>query len=193
MATAWRELALSWKLADSSDEPCRAALAQQLQCYSTNELTIPLLRQLGRPGILTLQAGDGQQVFGVLTGLNEQTATLRLGNEVHRVSLSSLGRLWHGVFSTYWHPPPGFTTELHDGSSGALVSQLASQLALLEGAAVSAQAVASQTLDNPLKARVRAFQKGQGIRPDGYPGPMTFMQIDRALGSNEPSLQVGPP
>ena len=193
LETAWRELAPSWNIPISNDAPCHAAMAQQLQCYSAKDLSMPLLRQLGRPGILTLQTDNGQTAFAVLTGLNEQTATLRLGAEMHRVSLGALGLLWHGVFSTYWRPPPGFTTELRDGSSGGLVAQLSRQLAQLEVASVLAQPDSAQTLDSALIARVRAFQKGQGIKPDGYPGPMTFMQIDRALGSHEPSLQAGSP
>ena len=190
---AWRALAVSWKLPETSADPCQAASAQQLQCYSSNDLTIPLLRQLGRPGILTLHGGEGPPVFAVLTGLNEQTATLRVGEEIHRVSLSSLGRLWRGAFATYWRPPPDFATDLRDGSSGAVIARLANQLSTLEGAPVPVDKLKGQTLDNALKARVRAFQKGQGLRPDGYPGPMTLMQIDRALGSSEPSLQVAAP
>ncbi|WP_296443321.1 ExeA family protein, partial [Rhodoferax sp. UBA5149] len=56
---AWRALAPSWKLPANDGDPCLAAKAQQLQCYRTSQLTVPLLRQLGRPGILTLQPGDG--------------------------------------------------------------------------------------------------------------------------------------
>jgi general secretion pathway protein A len=190
---AWRVLAGSWKLPETDADPCQAASAQQLQCYSSNDLTIPLLRQLGRPGILTLHGSDGPPVFAVLTGLNEQTATLRVGEVIHRVSLSSLGRLWRGAFATYWRPPPGFAAELRDGSSGAVIARLANQLSTLEGAPVPIDKLKGQTLDNALKARVRAFQKGQGLRPDGYPGPMTLMQIDRALGSSEPSLQAAAP
>jgi general secretion pathway protein A len=49
----------------------------------------------------------------------------------------------------------------------------------------------AQALDAALIARVKAFQKGQGIKPDGHPGPMTFMQIDKALGARGPSLEAG--
>jgi general secretion pathway protein A len=46
-------------------------------------------------------------------------------------------------------------------------------------------------LDAALVGRVKAFQKGQGIKADGHPGPMTFMQIEKALGSSGPSLEAG--
>jgi general secretion pathway protein A len=199
---AWRELGLFWKLPgqgaggktpDVADDPCRAAAAQQLQCFTGQELSIPLLRQLGRPGILTLQAAGNPPVFAVLTGLNDQTATLLAGGAVHRVSLSSLGGVWRGAFSTYWRPPPGFGAPLREGKSMPLLSRLASQLATLEGQPASNEKAAPVALDADLKIRIRAFQKGQGLKPDGLPGPLTLMQIDRALGNREPSLQVAAP
>jgi len=40
---------------------------------------------------------------------------------------------------------------------------------------------------------VRAFQRAQGLNPDGRPGPLTLMQLDGALGSDEPRLQTNTP
>jgi general secretion pathway protein A len=199
---AWRELGVFWKLpgprtdgktTDVADDPCRAAAARQLQCFTGQDLSIPLLRQLGRPGILTLQSAGSPPVFAVLTALNEQTATLQMAGAVHRVSLSSLGGVWQGAFSTYWRPPPGCGAPLRDGKSTAMVTRLASQLATLEGQPASRENNAPVVLDAELKTRIRAFQKGQGLKPDGLPGPLTLMQIDRALGNREPSLQVAVP
>lgn len=187
---AWRELAPTWKLPANDGDPCQAAGAQQLQCYRTDKLTVPLLRQLGRPGILTLQVGNGPPVYALLMGLTDQTATLRVGASLHTVRLLSLGRLWRGDFATYWRPPPGYTTAPRDGSSGPVIDRLARQLAQLDGAAAPLASTAPQILDADLMARVRAFQRAQGLKPDGYPGPMTFMQIDSATDVNEPRLQI---
>ncbi len=198
---AWRELGVFWKLPgpragktpDVADDPCRAAAAQQLQCFTGQDLTISLLRQLGRPGLLTLQAAGNPPVYALLTGLNDQTASLQIGGAVHHVSLSSLGGVWQGAFSTYWRPPPGFGAPLRDAKSTAMIARLAGQLATLEGLPASSEAAAASSLDAELKTRIRAFQKGQGLKPDGLPGPLTLMQIDRALGNREPSLQVAAP
>jgi general secretion pathway protein A len=189
---AWRELAPTWKLTASDGDPCQAAAAQQLQCYRTGNLTVPLLRQLGRPGILTLQVGNGPPVYALLVGLTDQTATLRVAARLHTVRLVSLGRLWRGDFATYWRPPPGYTADLRDGSTGPVIHRLASQLTVLDGAPASLASTAPQILDADLRARVRAFQRAQGLKPDGQPGPMTFMQIDSATGVNEPRLQTDP-
>ncbi|MEO5658459.1 MAG: AAA family ATPase [Polaromonas sp.] len=189
---AWRELAAVWKLPASDDEPCQAASAQQLQCYRSARLTVPLLRQLGRPAILTLQQGDAAPVYALLMGLTEQTATLRLAGSEHKVRLVSLGRLWRGEFATYWRPPPGYLADLPDGSTGPAIDRLASQLAVLDGMPAPGASSAAPLLDAALRERVRAFQRARGLKPDGRPGPMTFMQIGSATGVAEPRLQTDP-
>lgn len=190
--TAWRELARVWGLPASNDDPCQAASAQQLQCYQTGSLTVPLLRQLGRPGILTLQGDNGAPVYALLVGLTDQTATLQVATQLHKVRLVALGQRWHGDFATYWRPPPGYIADLRDGSASPMVDQLASQLALLDGAPTASAATAPQIFDAALKARVLAFQHAHGLKPDGKPGPMTFMQINSATGVDEPHLQTDP-
>jgi general secretion pathway protein A len=47
-------------------------------------------------------------------------------------------------------------------------------------------------LNADLRARVRAFQRTQGLEPDGQPGTLTFMQFERTIGSTEPRLQTEP-
>lgn len=194
LTQAWRTLGDQWKLPALGSDPCLDAAQQGLQCYRASKLTLPQLRQLDRPGILTLQSGKTPPVFVVLVGLSEQTATLQVGTEQHTVRLVSLGRLWRGDFATYWRPPPGYVPELRANSTGPTIDLLAQQLARLEGVAAPAAASASgpQRLDEPLRARVRAFQRAQGLDADGQPGPLTFMQIERAIGLGQPRLQTKP-
>jgi general secretion pathway protein A len=47
-------------------------------------------------------------------------------------------------------------------------------------------------LQADLKDRVRAFQRAQGLEPDGVLGPLTFIQMERALGLTAPSSQTDP-
>ena len=70
-------------------------------------------------------------------------------------------------------------------SSGPVVDWLATTLAALDGAPAPAGA---QTYSAPLKARVQALQRAQGLEADGQVGPMTFMQINRVAGVDEPRL-----
>ena len=47
--TAWRQLAPAWQLPADAD-PCPASATSPVQCYRGANLSLPLIRQLGRPG-----------------------------------------------------------------------------------------------------------------------------------------------
>ena len=47
-------------------------------------------------------------------------------------------------------------------------------------------------LDRALRTEVKAFQLAQGLPPDGRPGPLTYMQLNRATGIDEPRLRTEP-
>ncbi|HEY8905736.1 MAG TPA: AAA family ATPase [Rhodoferax sp.] len=190
--SAWHALATLWKLPATEGDPCQLAQSLQLQCYRTSYLTLPVVRQLGQPGILTLQDGSGPARFALLTGLTEQTATLLVSGQPHIVRLVSLGRLWRGDFATYWRPPAGYSAEMRNGDTSAAIQQLDSQLSALEGASAPTASASAPTLNPALRERIKAFQRARGLTSDGQPGPMTFMQIDSASHVTEPRLQTAP-
>ena len=185
---AWRELAPAWKLDLPDPDPCAAAQRQQVLCFKSGS-TLALIRQLGRPGILTLQGDNEKPVYAVLAGLTAQAATLRMGGVSQTVSLVSLAQLWRGDFATLWRAPEGYRSVVTDGSAGPLVDQLAAQLAKLQGEPAPAP---NQRFDAALRSRVFAFQLAQGLKPDGIAGPTTFMQLNRATGVDEPRLLTDP-
>lgn len=186
---AWRTLAPVWKLPATGADPCQSASVQPFQCYRSASLSVLRLRQLGRPGILTLQPGGGAPVYAVLTGLSDQSATLLVAGRPHSVRLVSLVALWRGDFATFWRPPPGYSPGLRGDGAGPALAHLGRQLALLDGAPPPA-AAAPPVLDAALRERIQAFQRAQGLEPDGLPGPMTFMQIDSATDVAVPRLQT---
>jgi general secretion pathway protein A len=182
---AWRQLAPAWKLelgADDAADPCAAAQRKGLHCYRSASTTLALIRQLDRPGIVTLRDADDKPVYALLTGLTNTSATLRLGDARQTISLVSLATLWRGEFATFWRAPPGYAGRLVDASSGALASWVGTQLASLQGQPAA-------TTDATWKTQVSSFQLSQGLRPDGLAGPTTFMQLNRATGVDEPRLR----
>ena len=88
-----------------------------------------------------------------------------------------------------WRAPPGYNGRIADRDGGPPVDWLSATLAAVEGAPAPA---GKQRMDAALSSRVLAFQIAQGIPADGRPGPMTFMQLNRAAGVDEPKLQTGP-
>ncbi len=188
---AWNTLAPAWQLPADATNPCEVAAQRELQCFRTSQLNLPQLRQLGRPGMVGLRTETGPPVYAVLARLDEHTATLNTGTREYRVRLTALGQRWNGDYATYWQAPPGYSAPGSPGNGPALFQHLAQQLARLDGAPVPS--TATTTLDAALKERVRSFQRAHGLQADGLPGPLTFMQIESALGESTPALQIASP
>lgn len=188
---AWRELAALWalNLADSAAPPCEAVKAQQVQCFKSAN-TLAMIRQLGRPGLLTLHDDKGRAAYALLTALGPEGATLRVAGVSQTLPLKSLTQLWQGEFSTFWRAPAGYRGAVSAGQSGPVVDALAGQLAQAAG---ETPPPPKAVFDAALRSRLIAFQVAQGLQPDGVAGPTTFMQLNRALGVNEPRLGTEAP
>ena len=185
---AWRELAQGWKLTPGEGAACLAFSREQVRCSSSNT-GLALIRQLGRPGIVKLDSRSTAPSYALLVALTPDSATLRAGNTEQTVTLAALAARWDGDFSTLWRVPAGYTGPINDGQGGPVVEWVSARLATLDGKA--------RSVDRPIqnaafKARVRAFQIAQGLPADGLLGPLTFMQLNRAGGVDEPVLRTGP-
>ena len=185
--SAWRELAREWKLSPQADgDACAALRREQVHCFS-RDMSLALIRQLGRPGIVTLDAQSGKPSYAVLTALTADSATLRAGGSEQTVTLPALAARWRGEFRTLWRAPSGYNGRIDGREGGSTLAWLGAQLATLDGAAPPA---GRPILDAALQSRVLTFQLAQGLPADGQPGPMTFMQLNRVTGIDEPRLQT---
>jgi general secretion pathway protein A len=183
---AWRELADLWRLpAGPSKDFCRSIRREQVLCFS-RKLTLPLIRELGRPGIITLDAALGRPSYAILTALTDESATLQAAGTEQTVTLVALAQRWQGEFATLWRAPPGYTIGYEDGQGGPLVNWVAGTLAVAKGTPLLAR---NAVLNAPLKADIRAFQLARGLPSDGRLSPMTLMQLNRAAGIEEPRLR----
>jgi len=172
----------------SAGDACAATQRSQVHCLR-GKSTLALIRQMNRPGVLTLFDAKGQPHYALLTALTAQTATLRAAGVSRTVTLWALAAVWRGDFVTLWQAPTDYRGALQRGSTGSGVRQLASQLAALQGQAPPAAPPSGTfVFDAALKAKVDAFQISQGLVPDGVMGPTTFMQLNRAQGVDEPRL-----
>jgi len=185
---AWRELAQAWKLTPGEGDPCQALQREQVRCFSSNT-SLALIRQLGRPGIVKLDSQSGSPSYALLTALTGDSATLRAGGTEQTVTLAALAARWQGDFFTLWRSPAGYGGRIVDVQGGPVVEWVAARLAAVDGTAPLA---GRPVLDASLRARVRTFQLAQGLPTDGRLGPLTFMQLNRAAGVDEPRLRTGP-
>jgi general secretion pathway protein A len=185
---AWRELAQAWKTTPGEGDPCQAMAREQLRCLRSNT-SLALIRQLGRPGIVTLDRQSATPAYALLTALTRDSATLRAGGSEQTVTLAALAARWQGDFSTLWRSPADYSGPPADGQGGPVIEWVAARLAAANG---TAPAGGRPVLDASLKAKLRAFQLAQGLPADGRLGPMTFMQLNRTAGVEEPRLRTEP-
>jgi len=185
---AWRALAPLWQVTLGEGDPCLQAARQQLACFR-NSGGLALVRQLERPVILMLRDDRGQALYVPLTGLKGQNAIVQLGTQSYALPLPILSTMWRGDFATLWRTPPTFRSKVLPGNTGPTVDWLAAQLARINQTPAPA-ATGKLVFDATMQAQVYAFQMGQGLKPDGVVGATTFMQINRAVGIDEPRLQT---
>ncbi|WP_164962920.1 ExeA family protein [Rubrivivax sp. JA1026] len=170
-ADGWRSLATRWNAEPGAGDPCTALAAGGLACWRT-KTGLAQVRDLGRPGLLTLHASDGRRGVVLLTGLSGEHATLAFADGGQAtVDLATLATLWRGEFATLWRPPPGWGVP---GGAEALAGWLDERL---PGRGV-------------LAPRIVAFQVAHGLQPDGRAGPLTLMQILRTDGDTVPRLAL---
>ena len=110
-----------------------------------------------------------------------------MGNTEQRIALVALAGMWRGEFATLWRAPPGYAARSADPPPRPLADWLSTQLGGLEGVASAASRPVSAAA---LKSRVVTFQLAQGLKPDGVVGPTTLMQLNRAIGIDEPRLDT---
>jgi general secretion pathway protein A len=181
---AWRDLLPMWGVDPGEGDPCIAATRRQVRC-SKFVATLPMLRSLGRPGLVWLRDDAGRSTTALLLGLSDTTATLRAGDETLAVRTAALAKVWRGEFATAWRLPPGYVAAVADGASGPIVDRLATQMASFAG---EPPPPPGQTMNAGLAAKIGKFQAAHGLPADGRAGPTTFMQLNRAIGVDEPRL-----
>ena len=180
---ALRELGPLWGQPLDAVEPCATAQRAELQCYRTDRLTLSGMRQLDRPGIVTLRLPEGSGL-ALVTALAGDTVTLQAQGQRWLMPITALADVWRGDFATLWRTPPGQKGRLVDGRTGPSGDWLGSRIAGL-------QAIGKvPPTSNNLTARIQAFQRVNGIDPAGLAGPITFMQVNLASGVDEPRLSA---
>ncbi len=195
---AWRTLAAAWGVRDAdlgAGDACDALQRQGLRCYRQRRAGLALVRQLDRPGWLTLHTAADAAVPVVLSGFDpvRQVATLE-GAEGRRlqVSATDLAQAWRGEFATLWRAPPELPPSGKvEAASAAAIPWLDAQLARAGAApAAAAGQPAAATTAAQRRARIHRFQVAQGLVPDGVAGPLTLMLLNRAASVAEPRLNT---
>ena len=164
------------------DTGCEFARRTGLRCLSKTG-TWKVLRRLDLPAMLTLTTANGDRHYATLTALHDDTANLDVGGETLTLLLTEIERLWDGAFLALWRTPNLASADLRPGMSSRDVTWLRQQLA--NGGSVERTTV----YDDDLKRRVVAFQRANGLTPDGIVGDETLVRLTAmATDARMPSL-----
>jgi general secretion pathway protein A len=178
-AAAFRRLLSLWGTAMADDNnPCGQAAKAGLSCLEQHG-SWAQVRALNRPAILTLTDDHGQRHRVVLSALDDQFATLNLGEHGDRVPLDELSRDWFGEFTVIWKPKTTTTRPLSLGMHGDEVRWLRRSLNALQGAASDPEH--GDVYDEELAIAVQNFQREHRLNVDGIAGIQTQVVLDTAL------------
>jgi len=178
-AAAFRRLLSLWGTAMADDkDPCGQAAKSGLSCLEQRG-SWAQVRALNRPAILTLTDDRGQRHRVVLSALDDQFATLNLGEHNQRVPLDELSRDWFGEFTVVWKPKTARTRLLTVGMQGDEVRWLRRSLNALQGAASDPEH--GDVYDEELAIAVQNFQRDHRLTVDGIAGVQTQVVLDTAL------------
>jgi general secretion pathway protein A len=186
-AAAFRRLLALWGTALADDrDPCGQAAKAGLACLDQRG-SWTQVKTLNRPAILTLTDDHGQRHRVVLSSLDDQTATLNLGEHNAKVSIDDLSRDWFGDFTVVWKPKTSRTRLLSLGMQGDEVRWLRRSLNALGGLASDPEH--ADVYDQELAIAVQNFQREHRLNVDGIAGVQTQVVLDTALADpNSPLL-----
>ncbi len=190
-AAAFRRLLSLWGSALSTDKnPCAQAARAGLACL-TDRGSWGQLRALNRPAILDLNDDQGGIARVVVTALDDDYATLALGEKGQRVLLTEISRYWMGDFTLVWKPKMSKPRELSLGMKGEEVRWLRRSLAAVRGAAESLDPL--DVYDQSLAIAVQNFQRDHRLNADGIAGLQTQVVLDTALAEPGSPLLLAAP
>ncbi|HMK87757.1 MAG TPA: AAA family ATPase [Steroidobacteraceae bacterium] len=190
-AAAFRRLLALWGTAMADDRnPCIQAQKAGLACLDQRG-SWAQVRALNRPAILTLADNEGHRHRVVLSALDEELATLDLGEHSVRVPLKELSRDWFGEFTVVWKPKTPRARLLSLGMRGDEVRWLRRSLNALHGAASDPET--EDVYDQQLAVAVQDFQREHRLNADGIAGLQTQVVLDTALAEpGSPLLMQNP-
>ena len=175
MSRLWSLYASEPAPADPCDGPPQAGVA----CVDGEARTWDELARYDRPLQLDMITPERFSAAVLLLGIEGREAWVAVGDGATRVSLAELGPQWSGRYRFLWHPPRGFDRPIALGENSPVVASVAGLFARLDG---QGEALADQTFNPALQARVKLFQREHDLVDDGVVGVQTLLKLNERLG-----------
>lgn len=167
--------------------PCTSLNKSTYECAKARLGSWDELKELNRPGIMTLSTSDKKWVYALLIGLSEDHALFLVDGVEKVITWSELVAQWNGDFLYVWSRPAGFEGSLQVGDRSELVTWVAEQFAKLDQQPAP---LTRQFFTDRLQKRIELFQANNGILPDGIFNEQTLRRLNEALGMDKPLAEL---
>ena len=167
--------------------PCVSLNKSTYECAKTELNSWDELKELNRPGVMTLSTADKKWVYALLIGLSENHALFLVDGIEKVIPWSELVMQWNGDFLYVWSRPSGFEGSLQLGDRSELVTWIAEQFAKLDQQPAP---LTRQFFTDRLQKRIELFQSTNGILPDGVFNEQTLRRLNETLGMDKPLAEL---
>lgn len=167
--------------------PCTSLNKSTYECAKAKLNSWDELKELNRPGVMTLATPNKKWVYALLIGLSENHALFLVDGAEKVIPWSELVLQWNGDFLYVWSRPAGFEGSLQLGDRSDLVTWVAEQFAKLDQQPAP---LTRQFFTDRLQKRIELFQANNGILPDGVFNDQTLRRLNEALGMDKPLAEL---
>lgn len=167
------------------NSPCNIQLGQNHRCQKVQLTTWNQLKDLDRPGLLTLVDENKKAFYLLVTGLNANQLLVRNHQQETILNWNDIVADWNGEFTFAWNSPVGFDVDLQTGDQSPVVTWVAEQLAIIDK---QSTALTELLFTENLKKRLQLFQLSRGIEATGLIDKPTLQQLNLIQGVDKPLM-----
>ena len=169
-------------------KPCAVQLGQNRRCQTDNLSSWDQLREVNRPGLLTLIDENKESFYLLVIGINDRQVLVRNHQQERLIDTKLLATYWQGEYTFSWTAPVGFEQDLLENSQSPVVTWVAEQFARLDQ---QSEPLTQLVFTETLKKRLMIFQSTEGLPVTGAVDKTTLQRMNILLGI-DPVLMVVP-
>jgi general secretion pathway protein A len=173
--------------AGDKKNPCLVVKNADYVCEKARINSWDELKDINRPGLITLATPDKKWVYAVVIGLSENHALLLENGNKKVVLWSEIATLWNGDLLYVWSRPNAFEGDLQMGDKSDLVTWIAEQFATIDQQPAP---LTRQFFTERLQKRVELFQSTNNILPDGVINAQTLRRLNEVLGVDKTLVEM---
>lgn len=158
--------------------PCSLQIGQNHRCQREQLSTWNQLRELNRPGLLTLVDENKKAFYLLVIGLNQDQLLVRNNQQEKIIEWNDIVGSWNGEFTFVWSSPVGFETDLQLGDHSSVVTWVAEQFASIDK---QKEPLTRLTFTENLKRRIALFQASRGLEANGVINRVTVQELNLLL------------